>query len=60
MNYQVINRGLNVGDVRIIAIASSAIFLVGDANNISCSSIYDTPPESYIVTRPFVPFAPSD
>jgi spore germination protein PD len=49
MNFQVINKALCVGDIRIIGVASSSVFLIGDTESIVCSSIYDTPPESIIV-----------
>ena len=57
MNYTVINRGLSVGNITVTAVASSSILLVGDTESIACSSIFDTPPESLIITRPFVPIA---
>ncbi|MBN8207128.1 spore gernimation protein GerPD [Bacillus sp. NTK071] len=57
MNYTVINRGLSVGNITVTAVASSSILLVGDTESIACSSIFDTPPESLIVTRPFVPLS---
>ncbi|MDQ0268794.1 spore gernimation protein GerPD [Cytobacillus purgationiresistens] len=57
MNYQVYNRELCVNDVRIIAVASSSIFLVGDAETIQLASTFDTPPESLII-GPFVPLTP--
>lgn len=56
MNFTVINRGLNVGMVKIIGVSSSSVFLVGDANKISLSSVFDTPPESLII-GPFVPLS---
>ncbi|WP_166001321.1 spore gernimation protein GerPD [Bacillus sp. Cs-700] len=59
MNYTVINRGLSVGHVDITAVASSSVFLVGDTESIVCSSIFDTPPESLIISRPFVPLSTS-
>ncbi|MDP4550690.1 spore gernimation protein GerPD [Guptibacillus hwajinpoensis] len=57
MNYTVINRGLSVGNITVTAVASSSVLLVGDTESIACSSIFDTPPESLIITRPFVPIA---
>ncbi|OLO29033.1 spore gernimation protein GerPD [Alkalihalophilus pseudofirmus] len=57
MNFNVVNRNLSVGTIRIIGVASSSVFLVGDTNTISLSSYFDTPPESLIV-GPFVPLAP--
>ncbi|ASV66277.1 spore gernimation protein GerPD [Cytobacillus sp. FSL W7-1323] len=57
MNFQVYNRELCVGDVRIIGVSSSSIFLVGDAETIQLASTFDTPPESLII-GPFVPLTP--
>jgi len=57
MNYTVINKDINVGMIRIIGVSSSSVFLVGDTNTISLSSIFDTPPESLII-GPLVPLAP--
>jgi len=57
MNFTVINHQLKVGDIKITAVASSAIFLIGDTKFITCSSIFDTPPESLII-GPFVPLTP--
>ncbi|PFG12585.1 spore gernimation protein GerPD [Bacillus sp. es.036] len=59
MNYTVINRGLSVGHIDITAVASSSVFLIGDTESIVCSSIFDTPPESLIISRPFVPLSTS-
>ncbi|MBM4764198.1 spore gernimation protein GerPD [Bacillus sp. B15-48] len=57
MIYNVYNRDLSVGDIKITAVASSAIFLIGDAETIQLASTFDTPPESLII-GPFVPLAP--
>ncbi|MDQ0187058.1 spore gernimation protein GerPD [Cytobacillus kochii] len=57
MNFKVYNRELCVGDVRIIGVSSSSIFLVGDAETIQLASTFDTPPESLII-GPFVPLTP--
>jgi spore germination protein PD len=57
MNYTVINRDVHVGDIHVIAVASSAIFLIGDADVINLASAFDTPPESLII-GPFVPLIP--
>ncbi|MDQ0902549.1 MULTISPECIES: spore gernimation protein GerPD [unclassified Paenibacillus] len=54
MNLHVENKQLFVGDVRIIGVAISSIFLIGDTEVISLSSMFDTPPESIIIS-PFVP-----
>ncbi|MDE5413585.1 MULTISPECIES: spore gernimation protein GerPD [Alkalihalobacterium] len=57
MNFNVVNRNLSVGAIRVVGVASSSIFLVGDTNTVCLSSYFDTPPESLIVS-PFVPLAP--
>ncbi|TDF98140.1 spore gernimation protein GerPD [Paenibacillus piri] len=49
MNFQVTNKSLCVGDVRVVGVSSSSVFLIGDTEQIICSSIFDTPPESVIV-----------
>ncbi|WP_332628743.1 spore gernimation protein GerPD [Halalkalibacter flavus] len=56
MNFTVVNKNISVDNVRVTDVASSAIFLVGDAETISLSSAFDTPPESLII-GPFVPLA---
>lgn len=54
---QVVNKGLQVGSIRITGVGSASIVLIGDTQTISASSIFDTPPESLII-GPLVPFAP--
>lgn len=54
MNFTVINRDISVGNIKITGVTTSAIFLIGDAETITLSSAFDTPPESLIV-GPFVP-----
>ncbi|MFA8438184.1 spore gernimation protein GerPD [Pueribacillus sp. YX66] len=49
MRYYVVNRGLAVGNIRILGVASSSLVLIGDADMITLGSVFDTPPESYIV-----------
>ncbi|MBM7702636.1 spore gernimation protein GerPD [Metabacillus iocasae] len=56
MNYTVINRDLLVGDINIVGVASSSLFLVGDAHYISLASTFDTPAESLII-GPYVPLS---
>jgi spore germination protein PD len=58
INLNVTNCNLQVETIKFTAIASSSLFLVGDAHNIALSSIYDTPPESLII-GPFVPLSVS-
>lgn len=57
MNYQVYNRELCVGDIRIIGVSSSSLLLIGDAETIQLASTFDTPAESLII-GPFVPITP--
>ncbi|MDN5388259.1 MULTISPECIES: spore gernimation protein GerPD [Bacillus] len=57
MNFTVVNRCFDVGNINITAVSTSSVFLIGDTECISQSSIFDTPPESLIV-GPFVPLAP--
>jgi len=53
---EVVNEGLQVGQIRIIGVGSSSVVLIGDTETIRLSSIFDTPPESLII-GPLVPFA---
>ena len=57
MDYTVVNHGIHVGHIRVVGVASSALFLIGDSNYITLSSIFDTPPESLII-GPLVPLTP--
>lgn len=54
LNLHVENKELCVGTVRIVGVASASIFLIGDTEIISLSSMFDTPPESVIISS-FVP-----
>ncbi len=49
MNFTVHNVGLNIGNIQIMGVASSSICLVGDCETIKLSSMFDTPPDSYII-----------
>jgi spore germination protein PD len=53
----VVNKGLQVGNIRILGVGSASVVLIGDTEVIASSSIFDTPPESLII-GPLVPFAP--
>ncbi|MBT2638926.1 MULTISPECIES: spore gernimation protein GerPD [unclassified Bacillus (in: firmicutes)] len=57
MNFQVYNRDICVGDIRIIGVSSSSLLMVGDADTIQLAATFDTPAESLIV-GPFVPLSP--
>ncbi|MEC1405948.1 spore gernimation protein GerPD [Bacillus halotolerans] len=54
MIFTVVNRSLEIGDIRMNGVSSSSVFQIGDAESIYLSSIFDTPPESLIIG----PFAP--
>jgi spore germination protein PD len=56
MNFTVVNKEISIGEIRIIAVSSSSVFIIGDTEIITCSSIIDTPPESLIV-GPLVPLS---
>jgi spore germination protein PD len=57
MNFQVYNRDLNVGSIRVIGVSSSSLLMIGDTQTIQLASTFDTPAESLIV-GPFVPLTP--
>ncbi len=57
MNFQVYNRDICVGNIRVIGVSSSSLLMVGDADTINLASTFDTPAESLII-GPFVPLAP--
>jgi spore germination protein PD len=54
MNFEVYNRDLCVGTIRIIGVASSSLVMVGDTETIQLAATFDTPAESLII-GPFVP-----
>ncbi|WP_053361839.1 spore gernimation protein GerPD [Bacillus sp. FJAT-27251] len=57
MIFNVYNRDIQVGNIHVLGVASSALFLIGDAETIQLAATFDTPPESFI-SGPFVPLAP--
>jgi spore germination protein PD len=57
MNFEVVNRDICVGSIRVGGVSSSSLLMVGDTNSIQLTSLFDTPPESLII-GPFVPLAP--
>lgn len=57
MNLHVENKQITVGNVRIIGVASSSLFLIGDTDNIVLSSIFDTPLES-VTKGALIPLSP--
>lgn len=57
MNLQITNENLCIGHIKVVAVASSSLFLIGDTQTIQQSSVFDTPPESLVI-GPLVPLAP--
>ncbi|GED02247.1 spore gernimation protein GerPD [Bacillus atrophaeus] len=57
MMFTVVNRKLEIGDIRTAGVSSSSLFIIGDTDSIYLSSIFDTPPESLIIGQ-LVPLAP--
>lgn len=55
MNVNVINKECRVGDIRILGVSASGVFIIGDTQTITCSSMFDTPPEA--VTFALVPLS---
>ncbi|MBW7474234.1 hypothetical protein K0T92_05715 [Paenibacillus oenotherae] len=54
MQFNLVNYGLQVGCIQMTAIASASMLQVGDSEQITLYSMFDTPPESVIV-GPLVP-----
>ncbi|WP_409291773.1 spore gernimation protein GerPD [Peribacillus sp. SCS-37] len=57
MIFNVVNKDISVGEIRVTAIASSSLLLIGDARTIQMASALDTPPET-VTFSPLVPFSP--
>lgn len=49
MNFNVVNEELKVGEIKILGVSTSSVVLIGDTEEINCSSAFDTPPESLII-----------
>jgi spore germination protein PD len=56
MNFTVVNKGILVGHIKVVGVASSSVLLIGDTDTICLSATFDTPPESLII-GPFVPLS---
>ena len=54
MNFEVVNHEICVGSIRSIGVSSSSMILVGDADTIQLTSLFNTPAEALII-GPFVP-----
>ena len=49
MKYNVYNHELSVGNISVSSVSGSSLFIVGDSHVVELQSLFDTPPESYIV-----------
>ncbi|SDW58116.1 hypothetical protein [Paenibacillus sp. CF384] len=56
MQMHVVNHVLAVGSIQLTGVASASILQIGDTEEITLISMFDTPPESVIVG----PIAPLD
>lgn len=56
MNMHVTNEQLSVGNIRIIGVSASSVFLIGDTREITLSSFFDAFPE--ILETPQIPPTP--
>ncbi|MFM1653390.1 hypothetical protein ACI7RC_14960 [Brevibacillus sp. B_LB10_24] len=57
MNMKVTNRKLAVNNIEFDEVIRSSLVLLGDAEVITCSSVFDTPADSLIFS-PVIPFVP--
>jgi len=57
MYFHVVNKHVQVGELRMTGASGSSVVLIGDTDSIVNSSIFDTPPES-VTIGPLVPLAP--
>ena len=44
MEFNVVNHEICVGNIKVVGVSSSSIFLVGDVQTVQLSSAFDTPP----------------
>lgn len=49
MEFNVVNHEICVGNIKVVGVSSSSIFLVGDVQTVQLSSAFDTPPSSFIL-----------
>ncbi|MGI2294001.1 MULTISPECIES: hypothetical protein [unclassified Paenibacillus] len=55
INFHVYNDCLSVGHIDIFGVSSASLIQIGDTEHIQLYSMFDTPPESVIVS-PIAPF----
>ncbi|WP_152985713.1 spore gernimation protein [Brevibacillus choshinensis] len=49
MIYKVINGDVHVGSINIVNLSAAASLFIGDCKSVILGSIFETPPESFIV-----------
>lgn len=49
MEYTVINHEICVGRIKITAIGGASVFIIGDSEIITPSSVFDSPPEAVTI-----------
>lgn len=49
INMNVTNKDVHINSLRIMGVGGSSVVLIGDTEVVTCSSIFDTPPESLII-----------
>lgn len=49
IRFNVVNHSLTVGQIDILGVSSASMFQIGDTDQVSLYSMFDTPPESVIV-----------
>jgi len=59
MNITITNKQIEVGDVEVGGVVRSSLFFIGDAEVITCSTVFDTPEDSLIFS-PAIPLLPVD
>ncbi len=57
MKFEVINKHLEVDEIKILGVSTASLVLIGDAETITAVCTFDTPPESVITGLPYVPLA---
>jgi|GEM_PF-640945 len=58
MNMKVTNKKISVESIDIGGVSRSSLVLIGDTEVIRCSSIFDTPEHSLLITPP-LPIKPT-
>lgn len=53
MEFNVVNHQLSLGNINIIGVSASSLFMIGDVQTVQLSSAFDTPPTSlYTISAP--------